>query len=350
MGGDAPSQRGKKGMPFLVVFVVAFALALTLTPLARRLGQRYGFVAAPGGRRRHVGTKSRLGGVALYVAFVLAAVLAQFLPVERQDPKELTRLVGLLLGGTFIFLLGIYDDKRELRPSPQIIAQLIAALIAIQFLIFIEYVNNPFTNQQTAPFPWPFVVAFTVFWLMGMMNTVNWLDGLDGLAAGVAAILSAVLAFHMYREGQHSVALLPLALLGATLGFLPYNFHPARVFMGSSGSFFLGFAVGALGIIAGAKMATVLLVMGIPILDVAWRIFDRLRRGRSPLVGDRGHLHFRLLDLGLSQRQIVLLYYLFCSLFGFLALVISSRLYKFLALLVLGAMTLLLLFFISRKK
>ena len=166
----------------------------------------------------------------------------------------------------------------------------------------------------------------------------------------MAAILSAVLAIHMYREGQHSVALLPLALLGATLGFLPYNFHPAKVFMGSSGSFFLGFAVGALAIMAGAKMATVLLVMGIPILDVAWRIFDRLRLGRSPLVGDRGHLHFRLLDLGLSQRQIVLLYYLFCSSFGLLALLISSRIYKFLALLVLGAMTLLLLLFISRKK
>jgi UDP-GlcNAc:undecaprenyl-phosphate GlcNAc-1-phosphate transferase len=337
-------------MPFLVVFVVAFALALTLTPLTRRLGERYGFVATPGGRRKHAGTKSRLGGLALFVAFVVAAALAQLLPVERQDPKELTRLVGLLLGGTFIFLVGIYDDKRELRASPQITAQFIAALIAIQFLIFIEYVNNPFTNQQTQPFPWPFVVAFTLFWLMGMMNTVNWLDGLDGLAPGVAAILSAVLAFHMVREGQHSVALLPLALLGATLGFLPYNFHPARVFMGSSGSFFLGFAVGALGIMAGAKMATVLLVMGIPILDVAWLIFDRLRRGRSPLVGDRGHLHFRLLDLGLSQRQIVLLYYLFCSLFGLLALLISSRIYKFLALLVLGAMTLLLLLFVSRKK
>jgi UDP-GlcNAc:undecaprenyl-phosphate GlcNAc-1-phosphate transferase len=337
-------------MPFLVVFVVAFALALTLTPLARRLGERYGFVATPGGRRKHAGTKSRLGGLALFVAFVVAAALAQLLPVERQDPKELTRLVGLLLGGTFIFLVGIYDDKRELRASPQITAQFIAALIAIQFLIFIEYVNNPFTNQQTQPFPWPFVVAFTLFWLMGMMNTVNWLDGLDGLAPGVAAILSAVLAFHMVREGQHSVALLPLALLGATLGFLPYNFHPARVFMGSSGSFFLGFAVGALGIMAGAKMATVLLVMGIPILDVAWLIFDRLRRGRSPLVGDRGHLHFRLLDLGFSQRQIVLAYYLFCSSFGLLALLISSRLYKFLALLALGAMTLALLLFVSRKR
>jgi UDP-GlcNAc:undecaprenyl-phosphate GlcNAc-1-phosphate transferase len=318
--------------------------------LSDRLGQRFSFVALPGGRRRHAGTKSRLGGVALYMAFVVTAMLAQFLPVARQDPKELTRLVGLLLGSTFVFLVGIYDDRKELSPAPQITAQFIAALIAIQFLIFIEYVNNPFTNQQTASFPWLFVVAFTLFWLMGMMNTVNWLDGLDGLAAGVAAILSAVLAIHMYREGQHSVALLPLALLGATLGFLPYNFHPARVFMGSSGSFFLGFAVGALGIIAGAKVATVLLVMGIPILDVAWQIVSRLRSGRNPAIGDRGHLHFRLLDLGLSQRQIVLLYYLFCSFFGFLALVISSRLYKFLALLVLGAMTLLLLLFISRKR
>jgi UDP-GlcNAc:undecaprenyl-phosphate GlcNAc-1-phosphate transferase len=336
-------------MPFLLVFIVAFVLSLALTPLGERLGQRFGFVAAPGGRRRHAGTKSRLGGVALFVAFMVTAVLAQFLPVERQDPKELTRLVGLLLGSTFIFLVGIYDDKKELSPAPLLTAQFITSLIAIQFLIFIEYVNNPFTNQQTQSFPWPFVVVFTIFWLMGMMNTVNWLDGLDGLAAGVAAILSAVLAFHMYREGQHSVALLPLALLGATLGFLPYNFHPARVFMGSS-AFFLGFAVGALGIIAGAKMATVLLVMGIPILDVAWQIINRLRSGRNPVIGDRGHLHFRLLDLGLSQRQIVLLYYTFCSFFGLLALLISSRIYKFLALLVLGTMTLLLLLFISRKR
>ena len=342
-------ERADEGMPFILVFAVTLVLSLTLTPLTQRLGEHYGFVALPGGRRRHVGAKSRLGGVALFVAFMTAAVLAQFLPVERHDPKELTRLLGLLLGSTFIFLVGIYDDKKELSPAPQIAAQFIASLIAIHFLIFIEVVNNPFTNLQIW-FPWFITVPFTIFWLMGMMNTVNWLDGLDGLAAGVAAILSAVLAFHMYREGQYSVALLPLALLGATLGFLPYNFHPARVFMGSSGSFFLGFAVGALGIIAGAKMATVLLVMGIPILDVAWRILDRFRLGRSPLVGDRGHLHFRLLDLGLSQRQIVILYYLFCSFFGLLALVISSRLYKFLALLVLGTMTLLVLLFVSRRK
>jgi len=286
--------------------------------------------------------------VALYAAFTAAAVLAQFLPVERQDPKELTRLMGLILGSTFIFLVGLWDDKRELSPAPQLIAQFIASLIAIHFLIFIEVVNDPFTNRQVW-FPWFVTLPFTIFWLMGMMNTVNWLDGLDGLAAGVAAILSAVLAIHMYREGQYSVALLPLALLGATLGFLPYNFHPAKVFMGSCGSYFLGFAVGALGIIAGAKVATVLLVMGIPILDVAWQIFNRVRLGRSPAIGDRGHLHFRLLDMGLSQRRIVLLYYLFCLAFGIFALVISSRLYKFLALLVLGVVTTAVLFTLSRR-
>ena len=335
-------------MAFLLVFAVAFVLALALTPVGGWLGEHYGFVAVPGGRRKHVGRVSRLGGVALYAAFTAAAVLAQFLPVERQDPKELTRLMGLILGSTFIFLVGLWDDKRELSPAPQLIAQFIASLIAIHFLIFIEVVNDPFTNRQVW-FPWFVTLPFTIFWLMGMMNTVNWLDGLDGLAAGVAAILSAVLAIHMYREGQYSVALLPLALLGATLGFLPYNFHPAKVFMGSCGSYFLGFAVGALGIIAGAKVATVLLVMGIPILDVAWQIFNRVRLGRSPAIGDRGHLHFRLLDLGLSQRRIVLLYYLFCLAFGIFALVISSRLYKFLALLVLGVVTTAVLFTLSRR-
>lgn len=336
-------------MPCFLVFAVAFVLALVLTPLAGWLGQCYGCVRAPGGRRRHEGRKSRLGGVALYVAFTASAVLAQFLPVERKDPKELTRLLGVLLGSAFVFLVGLYDDKHELSPPPQLIAQFFASLIAIAFLVFIEVVNNPLTNQQVW-FPWFITWPFTIFWLMGMMNTVNWLDGLDGLAAGVAAILSAVLAFHMYREGQYSVALLPLALLGATLGFLPYNFHPARVFMGSCGSYFLGFAMGTLGIVAGAKMASVLLVMGIPILDVAWRIFDRLRRGRSPLIGDRGHLHFRLFDLGLSQRQIVLGYYLFCAFFGALALIISSRLYKFFALLVLGTLALAVLIIVSRER
>jgi len=154
----------------------------------------------------------------------------------------------------------------------------------------------------------------------------------------VTAIAALLLTVHMVREGQHSVALLPLALLGCTLGFLPFNFHPARVFMGSGGSYFLGFALGTLSIVAGGKVATLLLVLGIPIMDVAWQMVARIRRGQPIGQGDRGHLHFRLADMGWSQRRIVLSYYTFCALFGGLALLISSRLYKLIALLALVAL------------
>jgi UDP-GlcNAc:undecaprenyl-phosphate GlcNAc-1-phosphate transferase len=153
----------------------------------------------------------------------------------------------------------------------------------------------------------------------------------------------------MVREGQYSVALLPLALVGATLGFLPFNFNPAKIFMGSGGSYFLGWAVAALGIIGGAKVATVLLVMGLPILDVAWLIYARRRRGDRPNTGGRDHLHFRLLDIGFTQRQIVLAYYAFCALFGALALLLENRLYKVIALGVLGLAALAVFVWASRQ-
>jgi len=342
-------------MAFLLVFLVSFGSALALTPLAARLGKRLGLVDRPGGRRRHVGVVPRTGGVAIYAAFILAVLVSLlvrgWLPIapEGPDPNEETRLIALLLGSTFICVFGLLDDKCTLRPLPQYAGQIVAALIAMAGLIFIERVMNPFTDQITV-FPWPFVLVFTLFWIVGMINTVNFVDGLDGLSAGVAAILSAVLAIHMVREGQYSVALLPLALLGATAGFLPFNFYPARVFMGSSGSFFLGFAVATLGIIAGARVATVLLVFGIPILDVAWQILRRLWAGRSIGEGDRGHLHFQLQDMGFSQRRIVLAYYAFCAAFGALALFVSSRLYKVVALLLLGGVTTLILGYLSRRE
>jgi UDP-GlcNAc:undecaprenyl-phosphate GlcNAc-1-phosphate transferase len=290
----------------------------------------------------------------MFAAFVVAVLVSLLvrdqLPInpEGPDPKETTRLTALLAGSTFIFVFGLYDDWREFRPLSQYVAQVIAAFIAMAGLVFIERVMNPFTNKITV-FPWPFVVAFTLFWIVGMINTVNFVDGLDGLATGVAAILSAVLAIHMVREGQYSVVPLPLALLGVTLGFLPSNFFPARVFMGSSGSFFLGFAVATLGIIAGARVATVLLVFGIPILDVAWQILRRIRAGQSIGQGDRGHLHFQLQDMGFSQRGIVLAYYAFCAASGALGLLISSRLYKVVALVLLGIAVTLALAYLSRR-
>jgi UDP-GlcNAc:undecaprenyl-phosphate GlcNAc-1-phosphate transferase len=338
-------------MVFLLIPLVSFVTALLLTPLTGLLGKRMGIADAPGPRRVHRGVIPRLGGMALFLSFMIALTVLWLLPESllppRQDPKEMTRLAGLLIGSLFVFVIGLIDDRRELGPLPQLASQLVAAGIAYVFLIFIERVNNPF-NDEVIVFPWPVVFLFTVFWIVGMMNTVNWLDGLDGLAGGVTAIACAILTIHMYREGQYSVALLPLALLGSTLGFLPYNFHPARVFMGSSGSYFLGFALGTLSIISGAKMATVLLVMGIPIIDVAWQILNRLRRGTSTWKGDLGHLHYRLLQSGLSQRQIVVLMYLFCAVFGALALLISSRVYKLYALLGLGALTLILLSVLSQ--
>ena len=333
--------------PFALVFGLALLIALAGTPLAARWGRWRGLVDEPGARRQHVGTIPRTGGLVLFVAFVAAVLVAQWVPVPRQDPKELVRLVGILLGMTFLFVVGYLDDRFELRSGPQYLAQAVSALIAVLFLVFIQTVMNPFTNEPQ-DFPYWFTVIFTVAWIMGMINTINFLDGLDGLAAGVGAIVSAILAVHMLREGQYSVALLPLALLGATLGFLPYNLPPARIFLGS-GAALLGYAIATLGIAAGAKMALLLLALSIPIVDVAWLIVSRLRAGQSIGQGDRRHLHFRLVDAGLSARQVVTLYYGYCVVLGAAALLISSRLLKLGALVAVGVATVAVLVWLARR-
>ncbi|MBN1564770.1 MAG: undecaprenyl/decaprenyl-phosphate alpha-N-acetylglucosaminyl 1-phosphate transferase [Anaerolineae bacterium] len=336
-------------LSFAIVFGVSFGLAFLLTPHAQRLGIRWGIVDRPRDRHQHKHITSKFGGMALYLAFTVAALVAQFLPVVRTDDKEVIRLIGLLLGGAFLFVFGIFDDKRDFSALPQYLAQIFAAAIAVLFLIIIEGFNNPLTGQLTPDWPYALTVTLTLFWLGLMMNTVNWLDGLDGLAAGVCSVAALMIFIHAaFRLDQVSVSLLPLALFGATLGFLPYNFHPAKVFMGSNGALFLGYTTGVLGIIGGAKMATVLLVMGLPLLDVVWQIARRVSAGRNPTEGDRGHVHFRLVDMGLSQRHIVLGYYAFCALFGAIALVTASRLFKLLALVVMGSVVLASFVIVSR--
>ncbi|HZY44157.1 MAG TPA: MraY family glycosyltransferase [Anaerolineae bacterium] len=342
--------------PLIFVFLIAFILSFALTPIAARIGLRLNMTDDPGGRRQHAGRIARTGGIALYISFVAAILISQTLNLPRSDPNESTRLIGLLIGTTIMFLFGLIDDRVELKPGLQFVAQFTASIVAIGSLIIIERFSNPFTNQPTIIESWWtwIIVPLTVFWLMGMMNTVNWLDGLDGLAAGIAAIFSFILLLAMLHETstqqpQISLTPLPLALLGATLGFLPYNFHPARVFMGSSGAMLLGFVLGSLGIIGGAKVATVLLVLAVPILDVAWLIVSRIRHHRSPMQGGRDHLHFRLLDLGLSQRQIVIGYWIVSALFGALALLIEARIYKLLALGILGVVTLGVMIALSKR-
>ena len=339
-------------VPLLLVFASAFLATLLTTPLARKLGQWFDIVDRPGGRRKHTGEVSRLGGIPLFVGFLTAIGVAVALGALTRgySPNDTRRLTGLLIGGVGAFLFGLLDDRLDLPPGFQFLFQFLLSGVAIGTLLWLERFTLPLIGfvalDSYAWGVWVYV-PLTVLWVMGMMNTVNWLDGLDGLAAGVGAILCIVLAVHMLRVPQPSIALLPLALLGALLGFLPYNWFPAKVFLGSAGAFFLGYTLSGLGLIAGGRVATVLLVMGLPIVDVAWQIFDRVRHRRPPTQGDRGHLHFRLLELGLSQQAIVLIYYAFCALFGVLALVVSSRLYKLLALVGIGFFVLVALAWLS---
>ena len=352
-------------MYYWLVLLCALGVTFALVPVAGRIGRRWGLVDRPGGRRQHRGVIPRTGGLALFGGFVLTVLLTLLLPEivpaawqgwfpPRNDPHETRRLLALLLGSVFCVAAGFLDDKLELPSAPQYAFQLIAALIAIAGLIFIKHVNNPFAPGLVfGPdgMPWWLVWPLTIFWFVGMMNTINWLDGLSGLVTGVTAILCAVLALHMLftaEPPQLSVAVLPVALLGAALGFLPANFA-ARIFMGSSGSYFLGFAIAALGIIGGARVATVLFVLGLPALDVAFLIVDRRRRGVGSGTGGRDHLHFRLLDRGLGERTIVVGYWAFCALFGALTLFAGHRLAKVGGLVGLGVLALALLFWAARS-
>jgi UDP-GlcNAc:undecaprenyl-phosphate/decaprenyl-phosphate GlcNAc-1-phosphate transferase len=285
----------------------------------------------------------------LVLGFLGAIALSRALAIPTSDPNESRRFWGLIIGGALMALVGLVDDRYELPANAQYAGYLLAAIVATASLIILERFNNPLTDR-TVVLPALIYIPLTLFWMTGMIVTVNWLDGLDGLVAGVAAVLALVLSVHMYRSGQYSVVPQALALLGASLGFLVFNVSPARVFLGSNGAFFLGYVFGALGLIAGGRVATVLLVMGIPIVDVAWTILDRWRHGLRPFSGDRRHLHFRLLDAGISMRTIVFIYWAFCAVAGLLALVLTSRLYKLVALGGLGILTIGLLLYLSWDK
>jgi UDP-GlcNAc:undecaprenyl-phosphate/decaprenyl-phosphate GlcNAc-1-phosphate transferase len=333
---------------YALTVLIGFGLAVLITPLGGWLGRRWHIVAQPDGRRRHKGTVSKLGGLGLAAGFFGALLFSRLNAIPTADPNEIRRLWGLGIGALVMFGAGVLDDRYDLPPWAQYGGYALAAGIAIAALLILERFNNPLTNAVVV-LPALLYIPLTLFWMTGMIVTVNWLDGLDGLVAGIAAIVALVLSIHMFRSAQYSVIPQALALLGAALGFLVYNIAPARVFMGSNGAFMVGYLLGALGLIAGGRVATVLLVMGIPIVDVAWTILDRWRHGTSPFQGDRRHLHFRLQDAGYSTRAIVFGYWLFCAIAGTLALTLVSRLYKLMALALLGALTLALLLYLSRK-
>lgn len=349
-------------MVYFWVALASFLAALIATPLARRLSFRLGLVAEPGGRRRHVGRIPKLGGVAIFAAWLVGVGLTYWL-LPPADSNDALRLRGVVLGSLVVVIGGLLDDRYDLPPGGQLLIQLVGAFIAISHIIFIEVFTNPlpattlweaiplFRVEGNLVWLWrPLALLFTFFWVVGMINAINFLDGLDGLAAGVCLIAAAFFAFHSYRLDQETVPLFPLALAGALLGFLPFNFSPARIFLGSTGAYLLGYQMATLSILSPAKLSTALLVMAVPILDVAWQIVSRIRRGQHPMRGDRGHLHFRLSDRGLPTRRIVLGYYGVAILFGLVAVLAASPLFKVVMLIGLTAAVFALLLRLNSQK
>jgi UDP-N-acetylmuramyl pentapeptide phosphotransferase/UDP-N-acetylglucosamine-1-phosphate transferase len=210
-------------------------------------------------------------------------------------------------------------------------------------------IQSPFGG--TLELPLLVAVFFTVFWIVGTTNAINWIDGLDGLAASVSAVAAAALFVVTGPVlNQWSLSFLPLILLAAVLGFLPFNLHPARIFMGDSGAMFLGFTLSVLSVIGGAKVAAALLVLGIPLLDGVYMIVYRLYRGRSPLASDRGHLHHRLFDIGFSQGQVVLIYLVLCGAFGIVGVLPIARIVKLGGLVLLALVLIGLFIYIARRQ
>lgn len=356
-------------------FVVAFVVTAVLTPPIIRLSLREGWVAQPGPRHVHRSPTPTVGGLAMIGGFA-AALLLSF-ALERLDPAlqrssfEHLRLGLLLTGASIVAIVSLIDDLYDLPALPRLAVQIVAALVAVgPYLwdhtlypdalgqlteargIIITAFNFPFINQIHLHdlSPW-LAIGATVFWIVGMQNMVNWADGLDGLAAGVTLIAATILALHTLDldPPQHTVALLPLALAGACAGFLPFNFHPARTFMGDVGAMTVGYILGVSAIIGGAKLATALLVMGVPLIDMAWLIVARTLSGGSAARSGRDHLHHRLLDMGLSQRQVVFVYYTLSAVFGIVALLNVPPAAKLFALVVLGSLVLGFILYAMRR-
>ncbi len=332
----------------LAIFAVALVASYVFTGAAARLGARLGLLDRPRRGELQVDVVPRTGGYGICAAFALAVLASLVAPVPELERSldDTRRLIGVLLGLALLLPIAAVDDWRRLGPLPQLVGQIAVATVPVSCGLWIDSIALPYL--EVVPLPWWFGAPLTVLWLVAMINTINLVDLMDGLAAGIAAIAALTLFLRSYWFAQYTIAVLPLALAGCCLGFLPRNWHRARLFMGSSGSMFLGYALGALAIIGGVKLGTTFVVLGLPMLDVAWVIARRLSRGRSPLRGgDREHLPQRLVQLGLSQPQVVLLLYGFCGLFAWLGLALHSPVATGAKLVVLSAMALAVLFLLG---
>ncbi|MBV8198870.1 MAG: undecaprenyl/decaprenyl-phosphate alpha-N-acetylglucosaminyl 1-phosphate transferase [Candidatus Eremiobacteraeota bacterium] len=320
------------GILYGAAFALAVGVSALATPLVVRLAVRLGIVDDDGAdRRMHDSPKPRVGGIAVFLgfAFALFAVLGVSLG------EDVHRLVGLLFGSFLILGVGIWDDAMQMRARNKFVAQIVVALISMLYGFIIPGVNNPFDHNPGTnwiDFPIWVQVPLTLLWYVGMMNAINFLDGLDGLLAGVTAISSLFLFAIAVVHGNPVVALVVVALAGSALGFLPFNFNPARIILGDAGSLFIGYVFATVSIIGASKTAIAisvvvpLLVLALPVLDTAAAIVRRATTGKRITEADRGHFHHQLIfRFGLNVRQAVLLLYAVCFVLGAVALAFSGE-------------------------
>ncbi len=331
------SLLGPSIVPIVASFIAAALIALGLTPLVQRLVVRYEVVDRPEARRVNTSPIPRGGGLAVAAAFIVVAAVSLSvnmatgrLPVPFSLDDQ--AVAALIVGGAAAAALGAIDDLLDLRARWQFLGQIALGVFAVALGISIGFIANPL-GGPVIRFDGAIAAAFTIFWIVGMINSINFIDGLDGLSSGIAFIAAVTLGLISLTSGvgQPLVAVLCFTLAGALLGFLRWNLHPASIFIGTSGVQFVGYTLALLSILGTAKVAVALLVLGVPIIDTFWIIVRRVSERRSPFSPDRGHIHHRLLDLGLSHRQTVFVIYGICLVLAVMALLLSGvdQLYAF---------------------
>ncbi|HVJ49362.1 MraY family glycosyltransferase [Desulfitobacterium sp.] len=331
-------------MSFVWTFIIALVIATLTTPISMILGHRWSAIAIPGGRHVHKRPVTRIGGLAIYFAFWVAVVFTQ---------TWNSQLTGLFIGSTMIVGVGLWDDIKDMRPLTKLMWQIAAAAVLVFFGFSMDQISLPFLGEINMGW---LGGLLAIFWVIGLVNTVNISDGLDGLAAGICFMAAILLFWSANRINMLVPAHLTLALAGSALGFLFYNFYPAKVFMGDTGSMFLGYIIGGISLYGLLKTATVLglvfplLVLGMPLTDLTFAIIRRKFHGHSIATADRGHLHHRLLDAGLSQRQAVLVLYAMSACFGLVAVLGAMGSWIWAALLLIADFAFLLVIMLRRTR
>ncbi|MCQ9205365.1 MAG: undecaprenyl/decaprenyl-phosphate alpha-N-acetylglucosaminyl 1-phosphate transferase [Omnitrophica bacterium] len=315
------------------VFLISLLASFLLTPLAKSIALKLNIMSQPGARKIHVSAVPYLGGLAIYCAFVIALSIILYFD-HSLKAESCKQFAGILVGSLFIVALGLWDDIKDIKPRFKLIGQIIVALILFSFGLRIEVLSNPFSGGLIH-LPLAVSLVFTLLWFLGLMNAMNLIDGLDGLACGITVIVSGALIFIALYLNNYANVFLLAALAGSCLGFLRFNFYPAKIFMGDSGSMFLGMILASVALIGSQHKAatavillTPLTALTIPVYDIFAALLRRISKKQPVFNPDRKHIHHRLLDLGLSQRQITLFFYLatfYLSVFAFLFVLIPEQ-------------------------